>query len=61
MISEMKIDESFPISQFLVDGFPSPYHLDRNEHRGGILVYFKNKLQQNHNKPKTCLLEFLLK
>ena len=44
MISETKIDESFPTSQFLIDGFFSPYRLDRNSNGGGILVYFKNNI-----------------
>ena len=44
MISETKIDESFPTSQFLIDGFSSPYRLDRNSNGGGILVYFKNNI-----------------
>ena len=44
MISETKIDESFPTSQFLVDGFSSPYRLDRNSNGSGILVYFKNNI-----------------
>ena len=44
MISETKIDESFPTSQFLIDGFSSPYRLDRNSNGGGILVYFKNDI-----------------
>ena len=43
MISETKIDESFPTSQFLI-GFSSPYRLDRNSNGGGILVYFKNNI-----------------
>ena len=44
MISETKIHESFPTSQFLIDGFSSPYRLDRNSNGGGILVYFKNNI-----------------
>ena len=44
MISETKIDESFPTSQFLIDGFSSPDRLDRNSNGGGILVYFKNNI-----------------
>ena len=42
IISETKIDESFPTSQLLIDGFSSPYRLDRNSSGGRILVYFKN-------------------
>ena len=42
MISEIKIDESFPLSQFKIDGFYIPYSHDRNAHGGGILMYFRN-------------------
>ena len=62
MISETKIDKSFPISQFLIDGFFSSYRLDRNTNGGGILVYFKNNIITETLKPSTCLLkQFLLK
>ena len=44
MISETKIDESFPPSQFMIDKFSMPYHRDRNAHGGGILVYFRNNI-----------------
>ena len=44
MISETKIDESFPLSQFMIDGFSIPYRCDRNAHGGGILVYFRNNI-----------------
>ena len=44
MISETKIDESFPFSQFMIDGFSIPYRYDRNAHGGGILVYFRNNI-----------------
>ena len=44
MISETKIDESFPLSQFMIDGFSMPYLRERNVHGGGILVYFRNNI-----------------
>ena len=44
MISGTKIDESFPLSQFMIDGFSMPYRHDRNAHGGGILVYFRNNV-----------------
>ena len=44
MISETKIDESFPPSQFMIDGFSMPYRRDRNAHGGGILVHFRNNI-----------------
>lgn len=39
MISETKIDETFPDPQFCIDGYSTPYYLDRNSSGGGILPY----------------------
>ena len=40
MISKTKIDAiSFPISQFLLNGYSTRFWLDRNAHGGGILLY----------------------
>ena len=44
MISETKIDDSFPSKQFLIDGFTAPYRLDRNGSDGGILVYIREDI-----------------
>ena len=44
MISETKIDESFPLSHFMIDGFSMPNRHDGNAHGGGILVYFRNNI-----------------
>ena len=41
MISETKIDDSFPLTQFLIEGFTIPYRLDRNGSDRGILVYIR--------------------
>ena len=38
IISETKMDDSFPIGQFLTEGFCSPYSLDCNSKNGGILL-----------------------
>ena len=37
MISERNLDESFPTSQFFMNGFSSPHRLDRKCNGGGIL------------------------
>ena len=42
MISETKLDESFPTSQFFMKGFSSPHRLDRNCNGGGILLYISD-------------------
>ena len=37
VITETKLDSSFPDSQFKSDGFRQPYRLDRNKHGGGVI------------------------
>ena len=39
VVSETKIDESYPAGQFKIEGFASPFRLDRNKHGGGIIIY----------------------
>ena len=55
MISETKIDESFPQGNFLIDGFSSPYRLDRDSKGGGIMLYVREDIPSNFlasdNKP----------
>ena len=41
MISETKIDDSFPVGQFAVEGFCTRYRLDRNTKGGAILLYVR--------------------
>ena len=46
MISETKIDDSFPLTQFLIEGLlTTQYRLDRNESGGGILVYIRKDIR----------------
>ena len=44
MISEAKIDASFPIDQFLLNGYSTPFRLDRNAHGAGILLYVREDI-----------------
>ena len=41
LISETKLDASFPSSQFIRDGFTPPYRLDRTQHGGGIMLFIR--------------------
>ena len=50
MISETRIDASFPTGQFLLNGYSIPFRLDRNAHGGGILLYVREDI------PSTLLL-----
>ena len=42
MISETKLDNSFPEGQLLIPGYSSPYGFDRNCRGGGGYTYFFN-------------------
>ena len=37
LISETKIDDTFPAAQFFIKGFSAPYRQDRNRTGGGLL------------------------
>ena len=39
VITETKLDDSFPNSQFLMKGFAEPFSLDRNRNCGGVMIY----------------------
>ena len=41
MLSETKLDSTFPSIQSLINGFSIPHRLDRNSKGGGILLYVK--------------------
>ena len=44
MITETKLDDSFPEQQFYIEGFNIPFRLDRNRHGGGLLLYVRNNI-----------------
>ena len=44
LISETKIDDSFPEAQFYIDGYSKPYRYDRNSSGGGLIAYFREDI-----------------
>ena len=44
MISETKLDSSFPNGQFQIHGYSEPYRLDKNGNGGGILVSIREDI-----------------
>ena len=44
VISETKLDDSFPAGQFKIPGFASPFRLDRNQNGGGIIVFLREDI-----------------
>ena len=59
MIFETKIDDSFPIANFLIDGFGQPYRTDRNSSSGGIMLYVREDIPSNHLKVESLPVEGL--
>ena len=39
MVTERKLDDSFPASQFNVEAFSTPFRSDRNKNGRGIILY----------------------
>ena len=47
MISETKLDDTFPYALYHLKDFSNPYRLDRNSHDGGFLVYVRDNVSSN--------------
>ena len=47
LVSETKIDDSFPQGQFVIDGFSAPYRLDRNCLGGGLMLFVRDDIPSN--------------
>ena len=47
LVSERKIDDSFPNVNFLIDGFRTPYRLDRNSNGGGPMLFVREDIPSN--------------
>ena len=44
LISKIKIDNTFPVSQFCVAGYSVPFRLDCTGNGGGIMLYVKEHI-----------------
>ena len=43
IIAETKIDNTFPTSQFVIEGYIKPFRYDRNQNGGGLLIYVRER------------------
>ena len=44
IITETKLDHTFPEKQFLIPGYKKPYRKDRNRNGGGVLIYIREDI-----------------
>ena len=42
IVTETKLDSTFPTSQFVIDVYSEPYRFDRNRNGSGVLIYQAN-------------------
>ena len=53
LISETKIDDTFPTAQFFIKGFSAPYRQDRNRTGGGLLLFVQGDVSSRILNPKS--------
>ena len=55
VVRETKLDDTFPVNQFALNGFSKPYRKDRNRHGGGVMIFVRDdipsKSVNNHTFP----------
>ena len=44
LVTECKINYPFPAALFHMQGYSTPFRLDRNSHGGGILLYVREDI-----------------
>ena len=44
ILTETKLDHTFPEKQFLIKGYKKPYRRDRNKHGGGVMIYVRQDI-----------------
>ena len=53
LISQAKLNDTFPLNHFILEGFTPPYRLDRVTHGGGLMLFVRedipSKLLPNKN------------
>ena len=56
VITEIKIDSTFPLNQFAIQGYSKPYRFDRNRNGGGVFIYVREDIPSRelkiHNTPE---------
>ena len=58
LLSETKLDDSFPLAQFMLKSFGIPYRLDRNTNGRGLLLYVREDIPSKFLKVKSdCNIE----
>ena len=57
MVSETKINDTFPLAQFCGEGYSNPYRFDRTCKGGGLLLYVRDDIPSKQIKLKFIVNE----
>ena len=49
-VSETKLDGTFPVGQFNINGYSTHYPFDRTSHGGGISLYIRENIRSKSLK-----------
>ena len=60
MISETKVDDTFPDGQFYLDAFGTPFRLDQNKNGWGIMLFIRNDIPAKLFLQMTGLLKVFM-
>ena len=55
LVTESKLDDTFPLGQFQIEGFSRPIRLDRNRNGGGLIIFTRNDLTC-HEIKTSCII-----
>ena len=44
IITESKLDDTFPKAQFIIEGYSAPFRIDRSKNGGGVIIYVRNDI-----------------
>ena len=52
VVTESKLDDTFPHDQFQIEGFSRPIRLDRDRNGGGVIIFIRDGLTCRELKPR---------
>ena len=50
IVTETKLDSSFPSGQFSIDGFAKPFHRNRKKNGGGVMIFVRDDIPSKEIK-----------
>ena len=58
IITESKLDDTFPMNQFFIEGYSPPFRADRDRNGGGIIIYIRDDIPSRELKGHCSTINF---